>query len=74
MATTTLEKVAVKMNLNNGTDSQGNVKTVSVNLGSINPSTYDADKVLAITDKIEDILTKTIVSVSEVKTSTIRAA
>lgn len=72
MATSTLVKVLVKMNLNNGTDSQGNVKTVSVNLGSLNPTTYDADKALAIADKLEDILSKTIVSVSEVKTATIQ--
>lgn len=72
MATSTLVKVLVKMNLNNGTDSQGNVKTVSVNLGSLNPTTYDADKALAIADKLEDILSKTIVSVNEVKTATIQ--
>lgn len=67
----TLEKVQVKMMLNNGTDSQGNVKMVGVNLGSLNASTYDADKALAITDKIEDILTKTIVKVYEIRTSAI---
>ena len=42
----TLEKIAVKMLLNNGVDEQGNTKTVSVNLGSLNPTTYDASTVL----------------------------
>ena len=72
MAQSTLEKVVVRMNLNNGTDPQtGEVHTVAVSLGSINPATYDADKALAITKKVKNCLTKSLYSVSEVKTSTI---
>ena len=69
--TTTLDKIAVKMNLNNGTDSSGNVKTVSVNLGSLNPSTYDASKAMAIIAAIAPCLTKTVYSVQEVRTNTL---
>ena len=68
---TTLEKIAVKMLLNNGTDSQGNLKTVGVSLGSLSTSGYDASKVLAVVDAIEGCLTKTVSYVQEVRTSTL---
>ena len=69
---TTLEKIAVKMNLNNGTDpTTGEVKTVAVSLGSLSTTGYDAAKALAVASAIEGCLSKTIYSVSEVKTSTI---
>ena len=68
---TTLDKIAVKMNLNNGTDSQGKVKTVSQNLGSLNPTNYDAQKVMNIVEGLVPCLTKSIYSVQEVRTSTL---
>ena len=72
MATTTLEKVAVRINLNNGTDPEtGTVKTVSVSLGSLSTTGYDAAKALAVASAIEGCLSKTIYSVSEVRTSTL---
>ncbi|MBQ3395596.1 MAG: hypothetical protein IJG34_03605 [Synergistaceae bacterium] len=71
--TSTLDKIAVRMNLNNGTDSQtGKVKTVSQNLGSLNPTNYDAQKVMNIVEGIGTCLTKSVVSVQEVRTSTLR--
>ncbi len=69
--TARLDKIAAKMNLNNGLDAQGNVKTVGVNLGSLNPETYDADKVMAIVEGLTPCLTKSVVSVQEVRTSTL---
>ena len=72
MATSTLNAVSVRLNLNNGYQN-GTIQTIPVYLGSINPDTYDPDKALDIADKIEDCLTKTVVSVQEIKTSTIRA-
>lgn len=69
--TTQLDKIAVKMNLNNGTDAQGNVKTIAQNLGSLNPETYDAAKVMAIVEGIIPCLTKSVYSVQEVRTSTL---
>ena len=71
MAKSSLHSVSVFMRLNNGTDAQGNVKTIGISLGSLNPATYDPDKVLAIVDKVENCLTKTVVYVQEFKTSTI---
>lgn len=70
--TTTLTKIAVKMNLNNGTDPQtGDIKTVSVSLGALNPTTYDAQKVMNIVGAISTCLTKSIYSVQEIRTSTL---
>lgn len=68
---TTLDKIAVKMNLNNGTDSQGKVKTVSQNLGSLNPQTYDAEKVMNIVEGLMPCFAKSVHSVQEVRTSTL---
>lgn len=66
----TLNKVAVKMNLNNGTDPQtGEVRTVAVNLGSLNPQTYDSAKAMAVAEAIAPCLTKSLYSVQEVRTN-----
>ncbi len=68
-ATVTRDKVQFKINLDNGTDALGNVKTVSINLGNLSNTGYNVDKALAITDLLEPILTKTIYSLSEVITN-----
>lgn len=55
------EKNTVKMMLNNGTDSEGNILTVGVSLGTLGDvDTWDAEKVLTVTEAIEACLTKTI--------------
>lgn len=72
MASGEVEKVLAYMRLNNGTDPQGNVKTVSVNIGSLNASAWNPDKALAIADKLENILTKTMVKFQGVVTTTYR--
>ncbi len=69
--TVQLDKIAVRMNLNNGRDSAGNIKTVAQSLGSLDPTGYDASKVMAITDALTPCLTKGIISVQEVRTSTL---
>ncbi len=74
MANTTLTKVAVQLRLNNGTDSQGNVKTVGLSLGNLSTANYDADKALAVARLLSPCLTKTVSRVQEVKTSTLTAA
>lgn len=74
MATETLTAIKASMLLNNGTDSQGNVKTTAVSIGTLNPNTWDGDKALAIMDKIENILTKTIVRGQVVRTATLQAS
>lgn len=68
-ATVTRDKVQFKINLDNGTTSTGEVKTVSINLGTLSNSGYNVDKALAIADLLEPILTKTIYSLSEVITN-----
>ncbi len=69
--TANLEKVAVKMLLNNGQDSHGNNRTVSVSLGSLNHETYDMSKVMAIVENLVPCFSKTLSTVQEVRTSTL---
>lgn len=75
--TTQVDKVAIKMNLNNGRDSEGRVKTVAVNLGSINAAVYGQNlaisrqHVMALTDALTPCLSKGIYSVQEQVTNTL---
>lgn len=64
MATNTVKKISVSFRLNNGTDSDGNVKTVGLSLGNLTQDTtkYDDDKVLAIKALLEPCLEKSIYS------------
>lgn len=71
MATTTVTNVQSYMLLNNGTDTQGNVKTVRQSIGSIDKDNWDADKALAIVDKLENCLSKGVYKTQVVQTSTI---
>lgn len=60
MATTLTPKTRkATMHLNNGTDSSGNIKTVSLNLGKLAVGTWDADKAMAIMTALEPCLAKT---------------
>ena len=54
-----------KVVLNNGTDSSGNVKTVSVGLGALsgNPGAWDATKAMAIVSLLGACLSKTVYDV-----------
>lgn len=63
-----LEKIQAYMLLNNGTDSQGNVKTVKVNMGQMEVGSFEDSKYLAVADKLENILTKTLVNTQLVTT------
>ena len=71
--TSTLEKAVVKMLLNNGTDASGNVKTVSVNLGSLSPTGYDDTKAMAVVTAVAACLSKTLYSVQKQMTYTMEA-
>ena len=73
MATETLKKVAVNIILENGTDSEGNLKLVSLSLGTLSKDSFDADKALGIVRVLGPCLSKTINSVVKVQTSTISA-
>ena len=47
-ATTVVEKVAVNLKLNNGISPTGAVKTVTVSMGTMSDTGFDADKALAV--------------------------
>ena len=74
MANSVLKKVSVSIKLDDGTDSQGNPKTVSVSLGSLSKDSFDADKALAIVDALEPCLNKSVSSVEKTEVSTISEA
>lgn len=77
MATEALQKRTLTTLLDNGTDSEGKQKTVSVAMnffGGIDKSTWDADKALAIVSAAEPCLNKTVYLVQTGTTSTISAS
>lgn len=58
---------SITVKLNNGTDTEGNVKTVNTGLGgalSGEESDWDADKVMNITTALDAVLSKPIYSVN----------
>ena len=73
-ATTELLKVSASVKLDNGTDAQGNPRTVSVSLGSLNKASFDADSVLEIAGALQPCLNKTITSIEKTEISSISAA
>lgn len=74
MAATTIKKVACRVQLENGTDAEGNIKLVSQSIGTLTKDAFDADKALAIVAALGPCLSKTINSTETVTTSTISAA
>ena len=74
MAVSTLKKISVNVKLNNGTDSEGNVRLVSVTLGNISEENYDNDKALAVVTALAPCLSKTVSSIEKVEVSTLSAA
>jgi hypothetical protein len=72
MATSILNSVSVRLNLNNGFDHQtGQINTVAIYLPRINTENYDPDKALVIAEALAPCLTKSLYSVQEIKSSTI---
>ena len=74
MAVSTLQKVSVNIKLNNGQDAQGNTKLVSISLGSLSTSGFNADKALTIVGLLEPCLNKTVEAVEKVEVSSLTAA
>lgn len=74
MAVKTLKKITVNVKLNNGTDSEGNVKLVSVSLGNMSEENFDDDKALAVVTALAPCLAKTVSSIEESDLSTLSAA
>ena len=69
--TETPKKVSVSIKLNNGVDSDGNVQTVSISLGSLNLTGYDDAKALAIVSALDDCLDLPVYSVDKSYVTTI---
>lgn len=56
------KRVAVAIKLNNGTDSEGNIKTVSTSLGTLSTSGFDAQKAQNIINALAPCLSKVVYS------------
>jgi len=74
MAVKTLKKMSVAVKVNAGTDSEGNVRTASLNLPNLSELSYDADKALAVVSALAPCLSKTIKAVEETEINTLSAA
>ena len=61
--------IRIAMKLANGSTATGAVKTVSVPFPSLNKEAFDAEKVMAIVDKISNCLNKTLYSVVKTEES-----
>ena len=70
MAVTSITKrVAVSLKLNNGTSTTGSIKTVSVNLGSLNKSAVDAQKAINIVNALSSCLERSVYSTEKTEVS-----
>lgn len=75
----TIKKQQAKIDLDNGTDSQGRAKYVTISVGDMDETTFDPSSsasqtaLLAIVGALEPCLSKTVGVVSTVTTATITA-
>ena len=73
MANTRAKKISVNIKLDNGTDGEGNQRTVSIPLGTLNKDNFDADKAIAIIAALEPCLSKTVYAIEKVEVSSLTA-
>ena len=66
---TECKKITVAMKLNNGTTTTGTVKTVSLNLGSLNKSAFDAQKAINIVNALSSCLERSVYSTEKTEVS-----
>ncbi len=71
MAYTMLRKIVVNVQLNNGTDSQGNVRTVGVSLGTLSTTGFDTNKIATIIRALAPCFSKSVYSIEKVEYSSI---
>lgn len=77
MATSTLSKVTARLKLENGTDAEGNIKTVNLSMGDLSESYFQTNKADALTglwairSTLAPILSKTVSAMETVETSEI---
>lgn len=67
--TETMIKNQCNMKLNNGTDTQGNVKTVNQSLGTLSDSGWDATKAMDIIEALSPCLSKSVYEIQHVVTN-----
>ena len=70
----TITKIAVALVLDDGTDSQGNPKTVSTSMPSLNKTYYDDTSALSVIGAAEACLNKSITQIKKTTTSSISAS
>lgn len=73
MATVTPRKISVNIKLDDGVDSQGNAKYVTISLGKISLTGYNQDKAVALVNLLTPCLDKTHHATEEVKVNTLTA-
>lgn len=77
MATSTLSKVTARLKLENGTDAEGNIKTVNLSMGDLSEAYFQTNKadalaaLWAIRATLGPILSKTVHAMETVETSEI---
>lgn len=71
MAYTMLNQISVYLELYNGTDSNGNTKTVKVSLGNLSETNYNDNKVLAVVNALAPCLSKNVYAIKKVTVSSI---
>lgn len=67
---TTLNKVAINLKLNYGTDDQGDQVTKTVSLSSLNPTAFDESKVMSIVGLLTPCLNFPVLSTNKTENST----
>ena len=72
--TTTAKRVSVSLKLNNGVSDKGTTKTVSLGLGTLDKTAYDAQKAMNIVALLTPCLSKELVTVEKTAVDTLTAA
>lgn len=74
MAIETLQKVSIHVVLDNGTDSYGNVKSITSPLFDMNEDFLDNAKAYSVVSALAPCLRKTVVQIKKVEVSTLTMA
>lgn len=70
----TVKSVVGRLLLDDGTTASGNVRTVNVSMGTLNPDNWDPEKAFTICTLIGQCLSKTLYEVDSIKTHKITEA
>ncbi|MBQ7578777.1 MAG: hypothetical protein IJT21_10995 [Synergistaceae bacterium] len=72
--TITAKRLAVSLKLNNGVSDKGTTKTLSVSLGSMSKTAFDADKVMNIVAVLSPCFSKELLRVEKTAVDILEAA